>query len=62
MLLDRTDEDEDVTLPSSTTRRECYLLPNPVRGFIVHSSWIRWYHFGGFVRLIAGCVCDVVLS
>lgn len=61
MLLDRTDDEDDLTLPSSATRRVYLFLrvPFPLLNRLP-SIWIRRHHTRSY-RIITSGVCNVIL-
>lgn len=63
MLLDRTDEEDGIMLPSSTTRKHHFLTREDFlfKREFDRSARLRWHYFRSY-RSIASCDCNAVLN
>jgi len=63
MLLNRTDEEDNITLPSPTTREffQSLFIISPLMSLFLRPPWLRRHHFGG-LRIITSCIRYVVLN
>ena len=62
MLLDRTDEEDNINLPNSTTHRSlCSNASMTNCTYSCPSSWLQWDNSRSY-RFVTSCISDVILN